>query len=82
MKKRKKIMRAVKFTGATILIIGIAIFLYGFFIHKGSSFTGIGIGTVMGAVFIFIMGIFFVATEETLKERFVKLKTKIKRPKK
>ena len=26
--------------------------------------TGVGIGTIMGAVFIFVMGIFLVASEE------------------
>lgn len=32
--------------------------------------TGIGIGTIMGAVFIFLMGVFFVATEEMLEKSF------------
>ncbi|WP_342514409.1 hypothetical protein MKY34_06590 [Sporosarcina sp. FSL K6-1522] len=59
-----KILNAVKYVGGTILTIGIAIFLYGFFISEYSTATGIGIGTIMGAVFIFMMGVFFVATEE------------------
>ncbi len=59
-----KILTTVKYIGFTVLTLGIAIFLYGFFVSDYSSVTGIGIGTVMGAVFIFLMGVFFVATEE------------------
>ncbi|MEK3889891.1 hypothetical protein [Bacillus sp. FSL K6-3431] len=59
-----KILNAAKFVGFTILTIGIIIFLYGFFLSDYSAVTGIGIGTVMGAIFIFLMGVFFVATEE------------------
>lgn len=59
-----KILNAVKYVGFTLLAIGISIFLYGFFVSNYSAITGIGIGTIIGAVFIFLMGIFFVATEE------------------
>lgn len=59
-----KILNAVKYIGGTVLIIGIVIFLYGFFVTDYSSVTGIGIGTVMGAAFIFLMGVFLVASEE------------------
>ena len=44
------------------------IFLYGFFVSDYSAITGIGIGTIMGAIFIFMMGVFFVATEEMLEK--------------
>ncbi|MFJ7936592.1 hypothetical protein [Sporosarcina sp. NPDC096371] len=64
MESRLKMLNAVKYVGGTILAIGISIFLYGFFVSDYSTITGIGIGTVMGAVFIFMMGVFFVATEE------------------
>lgn len=64
MESKTKILNAVKYIGSTILALGVAIFLYGFFVSNYSSVTGIGIGTVMGAVFIFLMGVFFVATEE------------------
>ncbi|MDW0117861.1 hypothetical protein QTL97_13015 [Sporosarcina thermotolerans] len=64
MDSRLKMLNAVKVVGLTILTIGIAIFLYGFFVSDYSAITGVGIGTVMGAIFIFLMGIFFVATEE------------------
>ena len=64
METKLKMLNAVKVVGITVLIIGISIFLYGFFVSDYSSITGIGIGTVMGAIFIFLMGVFFVATEE------------------
>ncbi|CAM3891623.1 hypothetical protein [Lederbergia lenta] len=63
-----KLLNATKYIGYTILTIGIAIFLYGFFISEYSIATGVGIGTVMGAIFIFLMGVFFVATEEMQKK--------------
>lgn len=78
LKQRIKIIRAVKYTGAVILTAGILIFLYGFFISDRSLWTGVGIGTVMGAVFLFLMGVFFVGTEEKLKERYGKLDSKTK----
>ncbi|AVQ97787.1 hypothetical protein ACTWPF_17230 [Oceanobacillus sp. M65] len=78
MKQRIKIIRAVKYTGAVILTAGILIFLYGFFISDKSLWTGVGIGTVMGAVFLFLMGVFFVGTEEKLKERYGRLESKTK----
>jgi hypothetical protein len=61
-----KVLNATKYVGGTILAIGIAIFLYGFFVSDYSSITGIGIGTIMGAVFIFLMGMFLAASEEML----------------
>ena len=64
METKLQILNAVKVVGITVLTIGISIFLYGFFVSDYSAITGIGIGTVMGAIFIFLMGVFFVATEE------------------
>ena len=61
---KTQILNATKYVGGTILTLGIAIFLYGFFVSGYGSVTGIGIGTIMGAVFIFVMGIFLVASEE------------------
>ena len=69
MESKQTILNSVKYTGGTILTIGISIFLYGFFISNYSAITGIGIGTVMGAIFIFLMGVFFVATEEMQEKR-------------
>ncbi len=61
---KTQILNATKYVGGAILTFGIAIFLYGFFVSDYSSVTGIGIGAIMGAVFIFVMGIFLVASEE------------------
>jgi ABC-type transport system involved in multi-copper enzyme maturation permease subunit len=59
-------LNAVKYLGGSILTLGIIIFLFGMFASSSGVITSIGIGTVMGAVFIFLMGVFFVATEEVL----------------
>ncbi|MBS4188925.1 hypothetical protein KHA94_01670 [Bacillus sp. FJAT-49705] len=68
MKSNAKILNAIKYVGGIVLTMGIITFLLGFF-EKGSSvLTPIGIGTVMGAIFIFLMGVFFVATEEMLEK--------------
>ena len=64
MESYSKGIHAVRYVGGTILTIGIALFLYGFFISPYSYMTGVGIGTIMGAVFVFIMGMFLLATEE------------------
>lgn len=67
MNSRIKMVTATKNVGGTILALGIMTFLYGFFGNGYSTMTGIGIGTIMGAVFIFLMGMFFAATEEMLE---------------
>ena len=64
MKSFLPILNATKYVCGSILILGIALFLYGFFVSYYGNITGIGIGTIMGAVFIFVMGIFLVASEE------------------
>ena len=66
MESKRKLLNAVKYVGGSILIIGIIMFSLGFLENDYSILTSIGIGTVMGAVFIFLMGVFFVATEEML----------------
>ena len=70
MNSNLNILNAVKYVGASILTIGIIIFSFGFFASGSSAMTGIGIGTIMGAVFIFLMGVFFVATEEMLEKSY------------
>lgn len=67
MNSRLKMIKATKNVGMVCLILGILTFLYGFFATGYSAVIGIGIGTVMGAVFIFLMGMFFAATEEMLE---------------
>ncbi|WP_409291472.1 hypothetical protein V1498_03600 [Peribacillus sp. SCS-26] len=65
-----KVLNAVKFVGGAILSIGIIFFVIGFTASGSSVWTPIGIGTVMGAIFIFLMGIFLVATEEVLEKSY------------
>ena len=50
------------------LALGIAIFIYGMIVSDYVMITGIGVGTVMGAVFIFLIGMFLIATEEMLNK--------------
>jgi uncharacterized protein YacL len=66
MESKEKILNIVKILGSTVLGLGIIMFLLGVFASDFSILTSIGIGTVMGAVFIFLIGVFFVATEEML----------------
>lgn len=70
MESNLKILNTVKYVGGSVLTIGIIIFSLGFFASGSSLLTGIGIGTVIGAVFIFLMGVFFIATEEMLEKSY------------
>ncbi|WP_019121468.1 hypothetical protein [Brevibacillus massiliensis] len=63
-----KMINSVNYVGITVLSIGVILFLLGFFENGYAVFTSIGIGTVVGAVFIFLIGMFFVATEEMLEK--------------
>lgn len=64
MESYSNMLTATRYVAGTVLTIGIAIFLYGFFINDFQTIVGIGIGTVMGAVFIFLIGLFLIASEE------------------
>jgi len=64
-----KLLKFVSLICGTLLIIGTAVFFYNYFVSGSSNATGIGYGIVMGATFVFIMGIFLVATEESIKGR-------------
>jgi uncharacterized protein YacL len=68
MESKEKILNIVKILGSTVLGLGIIMFLFGVFASDFSILTSIGVGTVMGAVFIFLIGVFFVATEEMLSK--------------
>ncbi|MGJ9457282.1 hypothetical protein [Oceanobacillus sp. CF4.6] len=61
-----KLLKATSYICGMLLTIGMALFLYNYFVNGSSAWAAVGIGTVMGATFIFIMGIFLVATEETI----------------
>nr|WP_263327550.1 hypothetical protein [Neobacillus sp. Marseille-Q6967] len=66
MKSKGNIINAVGRIGIAVLTLGIMFFLFGLFENDYKIFVSIGIGTVVGAVFIFLIGVFFVATEEML----------------
>lgn len=62
-----KVLNAVKYVGGTTLIVGMALFIFGLVISQ-TLITGIGMGAIVGAIFIFIIGVFFVVTEEMLEK--------------
>lgn len=72
MTSKEKLMNAVRFLGISILTIGIVFFFIGFFKSGPSILTPIGIGTIMGGVFIFLMGIFLAVTEEMIEKKHEK----------
>lgn len=68
MAKNLQLLHAVSIVCGAILAIGILLFLVGFVGNGYMNFTPIGMGTIMGGIFIFLMGLFFVATEEMLEK--------------
>ncbi|KPH75824.1 MULTISPECIES: hypothetical protein [Bacillaceae] len=68
MKSNLRLLSAAKIICGSLITIGTILFLYGF-ANGYSNVAGVGYGTVMGGVFIFIMSIFLVATEEMLKRK-------------
>ncbi|SET95945.1 hypothetical protein SAMN05421676_11267 [Salinibacillus kushneri] len=64
-----KILNAVKFAGGLILLAGIILFAIGLFESRYSILVSIGTGTIIGAVFIFLMGVFLVITEELVEKK-------------
>ncbi|MFD2043070.1 hypothetical protein ACFSTA_01970 [Ornithinibacillus salinisoli] len=66
MQSNPRILHVTKYVCAPILAIGTILFFYGF-VNDFSNIIGIGYGAIMGGVFIFIMGLFLVATEEVLE---------------
>jgi len=65
-KHNTQILNAVKIVGISLLALGLIICILGFFASTYSNLIPIGIGTMAGAIVIFLMGVFFVATEEML----------------
>ena len=64
-----KVLNAVKAVSSSLLTVGIVIIILGLFENNNSTMTAIGIGTISGAVIIFLMGLFFVATDEMLEKQ-------------
>ncbi|WP_347861160.1 hypothetical protein U0355_10760 [Salimicrobium sp. PL1-032A] len=66
-----KTLNTVQYAGASILIIGIVTFLLSMMGVGDRTLTMVSVGLVMGSVFIFMMGLFLVMSEE-LTLRFKK----------
>lgn len=71
MKSREKFLNAVTYVGLTVLTIGILAFIAGVFVTGYSILVPIGIGTSVGAVFIFLIGVFLVVTDEMLEKSYI-----------
>lgn len=61
-----KLLNVTRYISITLIIIGVTLFFYGYFVSGTHAITGVGIGSVMGAMFIFIMGLFLEVTTETI----------------
>ncbi|WP_102336121.1 hypothetical protein [Salimicrobium jeotgali] len=59
-----KTLNTVQYVGATLLIIGTVTFLLSIMGLGDRTLTMIGVGLVMGSVFIFMMGLFLSLSEE------------------
>jgi hypothetical protein len=71
MKSREKLLNAVTYVGLTVLTIGILAFITGIFVTGYNILVPIGIGTSVGAVFIFLIGVFLVVTDEMLERSYI-----------
>ncbi|MEH7013377.1 hypothetical protein V7087_21630 [Neobacillus niacini] len=81
MRSREKLLNAVTYVGLTVLTMGVMAFILGIIVTDFSILVPIGIGTSVGAVFIFLIGVFLVVTEEMLEKSYrgtkvVPIKTK------
>ncbi|AKG04944.1 MULTISPECIES: hypothetical protein [Salimicrobium] len=59
-----KTLNTVQYVGATLLIMGTVTFLLSIMGLGDRTLTMIGVGLVMGSVFIFMMGLFLSLSEE------------------
>jgi ABC-type multidrug transport system permease subunit len=71
MKSREKFLNAVTYVGLTVLTIGILAFIAGIVVTGYNILVPIGIGTSVGAVFIFLIGVFLVVTDEMLERSYI-----------
>ncbi len=69
MNSHGKIIFITKLSALLLFFIGAIILLYGITANY-SSIIGIGIGVELGAIFIVLLGMFFVATEEMVETTF------------
>jgi hypothetical protein len=82
MKSREKFLNAVTYVGLTVLTIGILAFIAGIVVTGYNILVPIGIGTSVGAVFIFLIGVFLVVTDEMLEKSYIGTKVVLDKSKK
>lgn len=82
MRSREKFLNAVTYAGLTILTLGILTFIAGLLVTGYNLLVPIGIGTCVGAVFIFLIGVFLVVTDEMLEKSYIGTKVVPMRTKK
>jgi hypothetical protein len=68
---RAKLLNAVTYVGLTVLTLGVMAFILGIFVTGFKMLIPIGIGTSVGAVFIFLIGVFLVLTDEMLEKTYI-----------
>lgn len=68
---RERLLNAVTYVGLTVLTIGILTFIAGLIVNGFSILVPVGIGTSVGAVFIFLIGVFLVVTDEMLEKSYI-----------
>ena len=66
MNSHEKIIRLTKLIAVFLFITGTLTLIYGIMSNFG-SIIGIGVGVEVGAIFIVLMSLFFVATEEMVE---------------
>ncbi|MFJ5761310.1 hypothetical protein ACIQAA_19830 [Neobacillus sp. NPDC093182] len=71
MRSREKFLNAVTYVGLTVLTIGVLAFIVGMLVNGYNVLVPIGIGTSVGAVFIFLIGVFLVVTDEMLEKSYI-----------
>lgn len=81
MNSRVKMLNVTKLVSSIVFFLGMIVFIYGY--ENGFIYAvGIGLGTVAGAILIFLMGMFFIATEEMVENTFKGIKITPLKPRK
>lgn len=68
---REKLLNAVTYVGLIVLTLGVMAFIIGIIVTGFKTLIPIGIGTSVGAVFIFLIGVFLVVTDEMLEKSYM-----------
>jgi hypothetical protein len=71
MKGRERLLNAVTYVGLIVLTLGILTFMAGLIVNGFRILVPVGIGTSVGAVFIFLIGVFLVVTDEMLEKSYI-----------